>query len=188
MEEKEIWKQVEGYEGLYEVSSYGRVKTVPHYINGINLSEWRKSGALKFDKPMLIKEKILVPCMDAQGYLHYTLTKGHQNKKIYLAHRLVAKHFIPDFTDDMVVSHIDGDKFNNKVENLILKKRYEVFGKDIKYVRKLKCNQTGEIITRFKTWCKKNNVPYSRYYLMRHLRGLDKIYHRSGYTFEKIEE
>lgn len=73
---KEKWKAVKGFEGLYEVSNMGRVKSLKKVIeNGVNIAHYNKTGEILFNKRMIHKEKILKPCMDSCGYLHYRLAK-----------------------------------------------------------------------------------------------------------------
>lgn len=104
---KEIWKDIVGYEGYYQASSIGRVKTLDKYVNG-------KNGSIRF-----IKGKILKPLNNEKGYLFVNLYKDGICKHMRV-HRLVAETFIPN--DDPVnktqVNHIDEDKTNNCVENL----------------------------------------------------------------------
>jgi hypothetical protein len=97
----EIWKDVVGYEGLYQVSNLGRVK-----------SYYAKNGVLS-DTPRLLGGK-----RDKDGYVEVRLCKN--GRVAYKrAHRLVVSHFL---TGDMSlqVNHIDGDKSNNRVDNLEL--------------------------------------------------------------------
>ena len=100
---EEKWKDIKGYEGLYQISSFGRIKTVPHwqtYSNG--------------DKHFY-KERIRVPGVGPTGYLSIRLgSKGREAG----VHRLVAETFIPRVPGKNDVNHIDGDKTNNRVENL----------------------------------------------------------------------
>ena len=91
----EIWKDIAGYEGLYQVSNLGRVKR--YYKNS--------------------KEKILKPRSNKDGYLRVVLYKEGKSKQ-YLVHRLVAQAFIPNPDNKPQVNHKDEDKTNNKVENL----------------------------------------------------------------------
>ena len=93
----EIWEDIADYEGLYQVSSLGRVKSLGNY----------KSS----------KEKILKPFSNKDGYLNVKLCKEGKRKQ-YLVHRLVAKAFIPNPENKLEVNHKDEDKTNNKVENL----------------------------------------------------------------------
>ena len=91
---QEIWKDISGFEGVYEISSYGRVRSV-------------KSGKI------LSTSK----CGGCRGYLSVCLSK---NGKRYgkLVHRLVAEAFIPAVEGLSEVNHKDEDKTNNRVENL----------------------------------------------------------------------
>lgn len=108
----EVWKDIEGYEGLYAVSNKGRVKSLyrvmPHKTHGT----WR------------VKERILKQSYSgykqdhSDGYLFVFLHKGKGEQHIARVHRLVAEHFIPRIPGKDVVNHIDCDKSNNNVENL----------------------------------------------------------------------
>lgn len=90
----EIWKDIKGYEGLYQVSNWGRIKSI------------------RFGK-----ERIMKLCPDRYGYLYIVLYKNNI-KKAYRVHRLVAEAFI-DNTDNLpCVNHKDENKQNNNVENL----------------------------------------------------------------------
>ena len=91
---KEYWKPVVGYEGLYEVSNLGRVKS------------------LKFGK-----ERILKPQKDTSGYLCVTLCKNN-NQCQFKVHRLVAEAFIPNPNNLPQINHKDECKTNNIVSNL----------------------------------------------------------------------
>ena len=95
---KEIWKDVENYEGLYQVSNFGRVKSFP------------RNGTIK-------QEKILKQTIDNNGYLIVGLHKNNKAKKVCV-HWLVANAFIPKEKKYKVINHIDGNKFNNKLSNL----------------------------------------------------------------------
>ena len=93
----EIWKDIDGYEGLYQVSNLGNVKSLNYNRTG--------------------KERILKPGTNGSGYLHVILCKNGKIR-LFKVHRLVAKAFLenPDHKSD--VNHKDENKTNNCVENL----------------------------------------------------------------------
>ena len=112
-EEQEIWKDVVGYEGLYQVSNLGRVKSydkvVPQYF---------KDGRGKVD--MHRKGKIMkISVYKREGYCYISLSKNGVKKK-HKIHRLVALAFIlnPNPKEFDMINHIDGNVGNNKVSNL----------------------------------------------------------------------
>lgn len=90
----ELWKDVTDYEGLYQISSHGRVKSFA----------WGK-------------EKIIKQHAESSGYSQVTLRKNNKRKH-FLVHRLVAKEFLPNPKLYKEVNHKDVDKSNNFVDNL----------------------------------------------------------------------
>ena len=98
---EEIWRPIEGYEGLYEISSYGRVKSVDRYD--------RRN---QFRKGKLLKNKD-----NGNGYLICSLSKNGIVKNKYI-HRLVAEAFIERANGLYEVNHKDENKKNNSVDNL----------------------------------------------------------------------
>lgn len=90
---QEIWKDIDGFKGKYQVSNYGNVKSLIH------------------DKPRLLKPSL------TNGYLTVTLSNKKGSSK-YLVHRLVAFAFIPNPNNYKEVNHIDEIKTNNCVTNL----------------------------------------------------------------------
>jgi len=90
----EVWKDIEGYEGLYQISNKGRVKSF-HF------------GKEKFLKPYLRTDGYLMVCLQVDKI------KAH-----FTVHRLVAMAFIPNPKNLPVINHIDGNKQNNCVKNL----------------------------------------------------------------------
>ena len=100
---EEIWRPVVGYEGLYEVSSYGRVRSLDRYVKG-------KSYRLH-------KGKVLSPGKNSRGYLSIVLSYNGKHK-IITVHRLVAQAFLPNPDNFLEINHKDEDKTNNNVTNL----------------------------------------------------------------------
>ena len=97
----EVWKDIKGYEGRYQVSNNGRVKSLP-----INEKYCKRTD-----------EIILKPFMCGSGYQEVIL-KINGQRKPKLIHRLVADAFIPNPTNKKEVNHKDGNKFNNDYTNL----------------------------------------------------------------------
>lgn len=92
---QEIWKDIKGFEGKYQVSNYGNVKSL----------NYRHTG----------KEQLLKPILQNNGYFCVMLYKPN---KRFLIHRLVAEAFIPNHDNLPQVNHKDEDKTNNYVVNL----------------------------------------------------------------------
>ena len=92
---KEVWKPVVGYEGLYEVSNLGNIKSLHKRHNG----------------------NLLTPQKSHNGYLRVTLWKGNR-KKVKRVHRLVAEAFLLNENNYEQINHKDGNKENNSISNL----------------------------------------------------------------------
>lgn len=103
MSDKERWKDVKGFEGIYKISNKGRIKVLRRWK--VNLKKYEKC------------DKILTPTDNGYGYLIIRLNKRGVKKNKYI-HRLVAEHFIDNPKNLPVVNHLDYDKKNNDVSNL----------------------------------------------------------------------
>lgn len=101
----EQWRDIEGYEGYYQISNTGCVKS---------LSRFKQN---RWGSATLIREKILHQKKTAQGYFIIGLTRD--GKKLFFpVHRLVAKAFLEECAGKNTVNHIDGNKANNLLSNL----------------------------------------------------------------------
>lgn len=101
----EIWKDVIGYEGLYQVSNIGRVKRLAstvHYRDG---------------RVFHYKEALLNPRKTKDGYLLTSFSKNGVGKT-HLIHRVVASHFVPNPLNKPVTNHLNGIRDDNRAGNL----------------------------------------------------------------------
>lgn len=106
---EEIWKDIEGYEGLYQVSNLGRIKSLGRTIEKIG-----PKGKVFY---RTYPQKNLVCKKDTKGYYRTNLALNGINKTVKV-HRIVAQAFIPNPENKSQVNHIDGNKENNNVSNL----------------------------------------------------------------------
>lgn len=120
------WKQIKGFEGLYEISDTGEVKNTK-------------------------RNKIVKPRITIWGYSQYGLMKKHK-RYWRTAHRLVAQAFIPKPKNKREVNHIDGNKLNNNVKNLEWTTRRENIKHAIRMglqqsstCKRILCVETGEV-------------------------------------------
>lgn len=101
----EIWKDIKGYEGMYQVSNYGNIKSLDRIIG------------YKKGKTRLWKGNIKKPTITCKGYLKVALYKNGKSKTEEVQ-RIVAANFIKKPNDKTQVNHINGVKTDNRVENL----------------------------------------------------------------------
>lgn len=104
----ETWKSIKGYEGLYEVSNLGRVRSLDRMVMMVNKGVLCKS---------LRHGRILNPCLVGDGYCNVNLFKNGKGKH-HLVHRLVATAFIPNPENLPEINHKDENKTNNVVSNI----------------------------------------------------------------------
>ncbi len=105
----EIWKPITGYEGLYEISNLGRVKSVARQCDAF--------GPRIKNGKRLVRERIIKPSKNPKGYLVANLHKDGVSRNHTIA-RLVASAFIPNPYNKPQIDHIDNDKTNNHTDNL----------------------------------------------------------------------
>lgn len=101
----EIWKPIEGYEGLYDVSNLGRVRRRE------KVSERRTDGC-----STILPERIL-KANTSRAYLTVGLVKDYK-QKTFLVHRLVANAFLPRTPEQTYINHLDVNPRNNRADNL----------------------------------------------------------------------
>ena len=94
---KEIWKDIPNYEGLYQASNLGNIKSLNYNKKGISKNLKQQFYFNKYKAVTLFKNK---------------------KKKVFLVHRLIALTFITNNENKPFVNHLDGNKLNNKAENL----------------------------------------------------------------------
>ena len=181
----EEWKDIQGYEGLYQVSNCGRVKSHDRVVFQSN-----RYGTTTVH---VYKGKILKECANPNGYIHVDLHKNGKVKR-FLMHRLVAMHFLKRLNEQNVINHLDGNKFNNHVSNLEwctqshnIQYAYEHGTKIPPHMRQIaQCDMDGNII---KIWdsiadaCRKVHVSSSN--VAKACRGTRK--HAGGFKWQYIE-
>lgn len=101
----ELWKDIDGYEGFYQVSNLGRVRSLPRYVSD------RRLGT-KF-----LKGRDLSLTADSNGYVIVVLQRNGE-KRSFKVHRLVTTAFLPNPENKPSVNHIDHNKANNCLSNL----------------------------------------------------------------------
>lgn len=106
----EEWRDVVGYENIYQVSSLGRVKHLPTTVIEVS-----SSGEVITSR--VTKEYILKQCQNNQTYSHVGLVKNGKVNSIGL-HRVIAEAFVPRLPQQTEVHHIDRNRQNNSVSNL----------------------------------------------------------------------
>ena len=143
---EEIWKDISGYEGLYQVSNMGRVRSKKRIFENKGTGKYKRNT------------RILLCSKHNKGYLTVTLFKNGRYKR-FLIHRLVAKAFLPHDIFRNQVNHIDGNKTNNNISNIewgsssenqthrrdILKKKFAT-GKPV-----IQIDNKGDIIRQFES-------------------------------------
>lgn len=122
----ELWKPIEGYEGLYEISNYGEVKS---------LDKWVDIG---MGRKQFLKGKIRPSAVSSNGYRMITLTKN-KRPTTYCIHALVATNFISNPLKKPIVNHRNASKIDNYIENL----EWATYSENIKHAYKNKLRKAS---------------------------------------------
>ena len=166
---KEVWKKIDEFDGDYEVSNLGRVKSVGRFIPRVG----------PHGEQYYHKERILIPSMDGCGYYHVRLAKNN-SMTLFKVHRLVAKHFLESYSEDLTVNHINHNKRDNSVQNLEMMSLKENIDDQKLYANIYKCIETGEEFTRPKRYFDKRSLPYSKYKFLKSILSGEKY---NNFTF-----
>lgn len=105
MREIEVWKPIKGYEGRYEASNLGNIRSLDRMIKS-------KGEGKRFLRGRVLKKLIV-----RNGYEHVALCKDGRTKRVSV-HRVIASTFLKRRPEDEVVNHINGIKTDNRVSNL----------------------------------------------------------------------
>lgn len=163
---EEIWKDIPGYDGKYQASTAGRIRSTGRIIVRHNNSD------------MKIKSRILKPAKDEKGYCRVNITNNAKYSG-KLVHRLVAETFLDNPLSLPQVNHIDGDPSNNSVSNLewcdqSLQEIHKIHTLNrtssslIMLPKKVKCTNTGQIYPSLGRACAETKV--KMYILFNRLR------------------
>lgn len=139
---KEIWKDIPGFEGSYQASTLGRIRSLDRTII-------RRASSRRGSYEAKLKGKILTQVTGVQGYQFVPLGKEFPSRRV---HQLIAKTFIENPDNKPMINHIDGNVKNNRIDNLewctnqenqvhardVLKRKFGV-GKPVR------CIETGQI-------------------------------------------
>lgn len=141
---EEIWKDIPGYEGRYQVSNMGRVKSLERKVRSVNWYSHKEFWRT-------VRERILRPSSVRTGHLYVVLGHGKSGVPV---HQLVMRAFVGNPPNGMEVRHLNGDPADNRLENLKYGTRTEnildVFYQGKRW-RKLSMNDV--IYARFALFC-----------------------------------
>lgn len=187
---KEIWKEIKGYEGYYQVSNKGQIRSVQRVITLIT-----RDGK---DRPSVFKGKILKQTDETKNRHNWLPRKFVQLskdgiRKRYYVHRLVAETFIPNPQSLPEVNHKDGDPFNNNSYNLewVTKKENINHAFENKLIKTEKpvakiSLETNEVLETFKSEseaCRQHGITQGKI-----LRAIQRNGTSCGFKWEYINE
>ena len=178
----EVWRDIDGYEGLYQVSDQGRVKSLERtYID-------------KIGRERYVKERILKPVLTHYGYLRIELCASGK-RKMFSVHRLVCQAFHENPENKLDVNHINENKTDNRACNLEWSTRKENCNHGTRNVRmaKAQSKQVGQFTREgklIKIWPSlsevKRQLGFSQSHISEAARGKLKISY--GFVWKYIEK
>ena len=140
--EQEIWKSVEGFEDRYECSSLGRVRSldIEYWVQPVSKRGYYRKKTGKLLKPTEQYEK-----QSGYTYLRVGLSMGQKQYVQFTLANLIAQHFVPNPNGYHFVVHIDGNRKNNRADNLRWEKydRKGVEASTAAQSKPVKCIETG---------------------------------------------
>lgn len=154
-----MWKDIKGYEGIYQIDEYGTVKSLQRTRIG-------KAGST-----VIVPERILKQKTDKDGYKEVTLSDNGK-MKYFRVHRLVAEAFIPNPNAYPVINHLDENPANNHISNLewctcsyntrysIYKVSHKISCNGVEYPSIRECSRELNIDTNCIRYCLKTGKPY----------------------------
>ena len=181
---KESWRTIPGYEGKYQVSNMGRVRSLNHSTEQTIVS----CNGTQFTCVKNYSGRILKQCLDNYGYFHvrlYSDRKAH----LFKVHRLVAMMFLTDYDENLTVDHINANKSDNRVQNLqMLSLRENIRMGQFRnnYQLPTYLTSTGETFKKFKIFCDKKGLEFNKHQFYKSIYS-NTPYMDSGITFSKIE-
>ena len=141
---KEIWKDIPGFEGCYQASTLGRIRSLDRTIT-------RGASARRGPYKAKLKGRILTQVTGIQGYQFVPLGKESTSRRV---HQLIAKTFIENPENKPMINHIDGNVKNNQVDNLewCTNKENQIHARDILkrefgVGKPVRCVETGQVFS-----------------------------------------
>lgn len=170
----EVWKDIAGFEGFYQVSNYGRVRSLtrtqptPNRYGGITMRT--------------VQGAILTPTDNGHGYKIIGLTVVGKRRKNYYVHRLVAEAFVPKKGDCDIINHLDHDRSNNRSENLEWCTQLENVHYSSQLMRCEKsCHKSSNTGEKYISYCRRKG-------LMKYRVNISRIYPHVDRSFYTLEE